>query len=236
MFTQSVIEELKFYVYLLKNPQTQQVFYVGKGKGNRIFNHVQDALESSTISDKLDEIRRIQAKGQKVQHLILRHGLTEKEAFEVEAALIDFMGLQNLSNIVSGHHSSDYGIKTTDEIIAIYNAEDFVTTEPILLININRQYRREMSASELYDATRISWVLGKRREGARYAVAHYRGLSREVYKIDAWYQAKSIGKTKERWAFHGTLASDEIRKALRYKDITSYFKKGAANPIKYVNC
>jgi len=56
---------------------------------------VHDSLESETKSDKLDEIRRILSQGQKVEELVLRHCLSEKEAFEVEAAIIDYMGLKN---------------------------------------------------------------------------------------------------------------------------------------------
>jgi hypothetical protein len=34
-FPTSVIENLKFYVYLLIDPINDEVFYVGKGTGNR---------------------------------------------------------------------------------------------------------------------------------------------------------------------------------------------------------
>lgn len=39
MFSQSVIEKLKYYVYLLQDPRDNSVFYVGKGVGNRVFQH-----------------------------------------------------------------------------------------------------------------------------------------------------------------------------------------------------
>ena len=95
-------------------------------------------------------------------------------------------------------------------------------------------YRRDMTEIELYDATRKSWVVGSRKEKAQYAIATYRGLTREVYKIDNWYPIKVNGKT--RWGFNGIQASNDIRDGLRYKSIASFFVKGAANPIKYLNC
>lgn len=207
------------------------VFYIGKGLGNRIFNHLDTALDSPKNSDKLDHIRKIINEGNKVEHYILRHGLTEKEAFEVEAALIDFFGIQNLTNEQKGHYSEDFGIKTSDEINAMYEAEELHTDQAVLLININRMYYREITDEELYDATRKEWVIGKRRENAKYAIATYRGLTREVYEISKWYHIRD-----KRWGFEGCKASEDIRSALRYKSIAAYFKKGSSNPIKYINC
>ena len=134
----------------------------------------------------------------------------------------------------SGHYSSDYGLKTSDEIIAMYSAEEFHSDKPILLININKRYHREITDEELYEATRKSWVVGNRRNNAKYAIATYRGLTREVYKINEWYPIKVNGKT--RWGFNGHRVDDKLRNELRFKSIASYFPKGAANPIKYLNC
>ena len=77
MFPQSVIEQLAYYVYFLRDPRNNEVFYVGKGTGNRVFEHVACALAEQTESDKLDRIREIQNSGMAVNHLLLRHGLTE---------------------------------------------------------------------------------------------------------------------------------------------------------------
>ncbi len=234
MFSQAVIEKLEYYVYFLQDPMTDDVFYVGKGFGNRVFNHMECAIDSDGETEKFERIRDIIEAGKSVKHFILRHGLTEKVAFEVEASLIDFVGMKNLSNIQGGHYSSDYGLKTAGEISAMYEAEKLSTTEPIMLININKLYSREMTDSELYDATRKSWVLGIRREKVKYVVATYRGLTREVYKINDWYSIEVKGK--KRWGFNGVKVNDSVRKRLRYKSIKSFFSKGAANPIKYLNC
>lgn len=234
MFTQSVIEKLGFYVYFLQDPRTEEIFYVGKGVGNRVFNHLDGAIETDFETEKLAIIRSIVDSGNAVKHYILRHDLTEPASFEIEASLIDFIGMKNLSNLQSGHYSGDYGLKTTDEITAIYDAEEFSTDKDILLININKLYHRKMTDEELYESTRKAWVLGSRKDNAKYAIATYRGLTREVYEIHDWYPIERNGK--QRWGFTGCLANDQLRKGLRYKSITSYFPKGAANPIKYINC
>lgn len=231
MFSQSVIEQLGFYVYFLRDPRgKKEVFYVGKGRGNRVFEHVACALTDATESEKIDRIRAIKQSGNSVEHFVLRHGLTEHAAFEVEAAVIDFVGIPNLSNLQSGHYSTDFGLKTIDEVKAMYSAPPFATNEAVLLININKRFDREMTANEIYDATRKSWVVGARRNKAKYAVATYRGLTREVYQINEWYQ---IGN---RWGFNGYLADETTRNNLRYKSIAGMSARGAANPIRYINC
>jgi len=192
MLSQSVIENLGYYVYFLQDPRTDEIFYVGKGAKDRVFQHLKCAIETDGETEKLDRIRDIARSGHDVKHFILRHGLTEPVAFEVEAAVIDFIGVNKLSNIQGGHRSDDYGLKTIGEISAMYEADELITDEPILLININKLYRRDMTDKELYDATRESWVVGHRREKVRYAVATYRGLTREVYTIHKWYKVTSV--------------------------------------------
>jgi len=234
MFTQSVMEQLNYYVYFLQDPRTNKVFYVGKGTENRIFNHIECAIETDNESDKLEIIREIMNLGLNIKYYILRHGLTEEVAFEVEASLIDFIGIENLSNIQGGHYSDDYGLKTVGEISMMYDTEELKTDESIILININRLYKRKMTEQELYEATRKSWVVGARKNKAKYAIATYRGLTREIYKIENWFPIDVNGKT--RWGFNGVKASTIICDNLRYKSIKSFFVKGAVNPIKYINC
>lgn len=234
-FSQNAIENLKSYVYLLIDPRNGEVFYVGKGNGNRVFAHLNCAVDSTDKSNKLDTIREIMKSGCKVKHYILRHGLEDKQAFEVEAAMIDFIGMKNLVNIQGGHRSNDYGLKTCEEINAMYDAKKLNTTLPVMLININSLFERDMSDDALYEAVRKWWVVGKRREKAEYAIAVYRGLTREVYKIKngSW---KPLDDNQKRWSFEREPIDDELRNELRLKDVKQYFGQGSANPIKYINC
>ena len=61
MFTQKVIDELQSYVYALVDPRNDCIFYIEKGKGNRAFQHAEDALQENTDSHnlKLETIRSI---------------------------------------------------------------------------------------------------------------------------------------------------------------------------------
>ncbi len=54
-FTPSIIERIGYYVYVLVNPETNRPFYIGKGKGNRIFQ--------SGVNDGLKTIEELSAKG-----------------------------------------------------------------------------------------------------------------------------------------------------------------------------
>jgi hypothetical protein len=158
--------------------------------------------------------------------------LTEETALEIESALLDFLGLENVTNIVSGHGSSDRGIMTVEEIEMLYNAEPLETDLPVLLITINRLFRRDMSEEELYEATRKAWKIGERRNKARSAVSVCRGLVREVYRIESWNRSS---ESKDRWECVGEPAGEEIRNNLRGRSVREYYKTGSANPIKYVN-
>ena len=50
-FSQRTIEELGYYVYVYSDPDTKQPFYVGKGKGNRVFAHLSDETEKKKVED-----------------------------------------------------------------------------------------------------------------------------------------------------------------------------------------
>ena len=250
-FPQSVIEKLNYYVYLLIDPENGQVFYVGKGISNRIFAHINTALKDETPSDKLDKIRNIHANGLKVIHVIHRHGLTEKEALEVEAALIDFVGLSGLTNQVLGHSSDDRGQMTVTEVISKYQAHIAKIEVPAILITVNRLYERGMTSEMLYEATRGTWVIGVRRNKARYAFAVYKGVIREVYEIERWlpapnHDSKVSGarivenssdaglRQKNRWQFEGKIA-DDLQHHVG-SSTENYQVLGAQNPIRYINC
>ncbi len=226
-FSNAVCERIGFYVYILKDPRNDTIFYVGKGKGNRIFQHVLCALENETENDKYNLVREILSSGNVVEHYILRHGLEEKLAFEIESTVIDLLGIENLTNSVKGHDTWERGLKTVDEVFQHYDAKAVTFEEPCIIININRLYTRDISAQKLYDSTRASWIVGIKRDRAKYAIASYRGLVREVYEIEKWQP------NGDRWEFVGKVAADKIRDKYLNQSLENYIKKGGQNPIRY---
>ena len=177
-----VARRLGYYVYLYVDPRTQRIFYVGKGHGQRILAHLTEAGESR----KHQVIAELARAGQEPRLEVLAHGLADEEtAFRVEAAVIDALGLDDLTNLYRGWKSIQLGRLSLVDLISYYAAEPVEVDHPALLIRINQLYRHNMDSLDLYDATRGVWRLGPRREGAKYALAVFEGVVREVYTIAA---------------------------------------------------
>src|SRR5579863_8325986 len=126
-FSERVAAQLKCYVYRLVDPRNGTTFYVGRGRGNRLFAHaaeeVSSALVDGEIDLRLETIRAIRNSGLEVQHVIHRHGLDDETAAEVEAALID--AYPGLTNLVRGS-GSDKGVMHVSEVVQKYEAEPAV--------------------------------------------------------------------------------------------------------------
>jgi hypothetical protein len=234
------IERLGYYVYLYINPIDKSIFYVGKGKGNRVFAHLNDATESR----KVNTIKTIRAHGKEPKIEILVHDLQdEKAALRIETAAIDLLGIDNLTNQVRGWKSGTVGRMGIKQLTALYDGEPATIEEDVILIRINRLYHFGISDSELYEATRGVWKLGDRRNKAELAFAVYMGIVREVYRIRKWspagttkYHTRTDTKIKGRWEFVGSVAENAIRNKYIDKSVSKYFPANSQNPIRYVKC
>lgn len=229
----SVIEKLKYYVYILIDPRDNKVFYIWKWKWNRIYSHLNWAIKWDKPSDKINQILKILSLGHQIKHYIVRHWLTEKEALEVEGALIDYHWKNNLTNIVLWHNSNERWIMDMTEININYDAKEVDIKDNVILININSLYHFWISPNDLYEATRKSWKAKiERAEKAEYALCHYHWIVREVYKINNWYESLD---NPWRIEFNWEIANEDIREKYLHKSIKKYFRKWNQNPIKYVN-
>lgn len=113
-FGPEIIDEIKSYVYVYSDPDTHEPFYIGKGQGNRCFQHLEVQSESAKVQ-KLNELKK---NNKKPLIELLRYGLTDNEASLLEAALIDFAGLNRLANKVRGLHSRSLGRVFVEDIFS----------------------------------------------------------------------------------------------------------------------
>lgn len=226
-FSRATSECLGYYVYRLIDPRDGQTFYIGKGKGDRVFAHAAQQIEISNDPDtdeddtslKLRSIGEIRSAGLEVIHVVHRHGMDEVTAFEVEAALID--AYAGLTNIAGGHGNSVRGCAHVEQLEVQYNAEQAPIDQRFIAINVNKSI--ELRGGDFYRAARWQWKISEHRRTMGAPVVAYRdGIIRAVFEIakDGWLPAdhpEFVGVSddskidKKRWGFISECTSDETR-------------------------
>lgn len=239
-FPNEMHDELGFYVYRLIDPRNGETFYVGKGKGNRVFQHVAASLEFNNevdeenweedqFSTKIQTILDINAANLDVVHIIHRHGMTEKEALQVEAALIDVY--PGLTNEMRGHDAAR-GPAHVTQLRDAYAAEEMEIEEDdkLLLFKIRRDVLT--SRGSTYDAVRWAWDVSlANAQRAEYILAMVDGLCIGVFEKAEWLpasqanfphfqmEADGLGfdaDMPERYAFNGKEVDEEDPVSARF--------------------
>lgn len=247
-FKQSVKEALGYYVYALVDPRDNKIFYIGKGKDDRVFQHAAAAIVDNTHDLKLDTIRSIKSGGREVIHYIIRHNLEEKEAYLVESTLIDMLTYSKfnhdnqLTNLIAGHHQWDEGIKSIDEINAIYDCSkiDVKDRDIILLVNLNQSYNQAKAKGvykrfDIYESTRKYWRISKNKaEHIDYVLGVYKGVVRCVIKVESHKFVNQADDgtvfSKLRCCFEGEVCPDS---PYMNTDVSDY-PFGSRGAIRYI--
>lgn len=252
-FTPDICAEIGYYVYRLIDPRNGETFYVGKGKNNRIFEHLKGKSITNEISDKIKRINDIHNQGLSCILIIHRHKLSENEALHVEAALID--AYPQLTNEVIGNSSSKCGIMTVRDIIQKYSLEEIPESEfnkhKVVIIKIGKSLDKGLG---LYDATRYAWSLDSQRASeADYVLSvGLGGVIMGIFEVEKWLLAtpENFPKITEfhnsghyrfdcsdsgRYGFIGYATTNtEIINLYKNKKLPKkYIKKGSSNPIQY---
>ena len=248
-----------YYVYGWIDPRTNQIFYIGKGTGNRVFEHEKESLNSPNSDKlKLKTISEINALGLDVKKIIINSNLTETEAFAAEAALINafnYVSDAGLTNIVAGHHSAE--ALSVEDFEKIYGAEELREEDirhKILVIKINKLYRKNMPDDELYDSVRGVWRASmSNAQSTTYVFWVYNSLIVAVYKPTRWYKCKEAPEKRPRQdeiltpktenriffvdeGFEKGCPHDENEAFYFGKSIAGLkLNQGAQNPITYLN-
>ena len=247
-FTSDVCKRLGYYVYRLIDPRTGQTFYVGKGKNNRVFAHVHDALKNyngenyfnaeqdDEISAKIQQIRDIRQAGLEAIMVIHRWGMDEETAFEVESALID--SYSGLTNDQAGH-DSDRGVanaETLQKVLGLTDFDDSQAEEKEYMIIKIKQEVLNSRFGNVYDTARRAWSINpSKAQEYKYILVSLYGEVIAIYKNAKWF--KSLTEP-DRWEFDAEEANtkDDAQIIERYlhKHLPErYVKRGQARPTLY---
>lgn len=248
-----------FYVYGLIDPRNKKIFYIGKGAGNRVFEHERESVGSPNDEKlKLKTIAEIKEEGHKIEKVIFNSNLTETEAFAAEAALINafnYVSDTKLTNIVAGHHSAEaLSVENFERIYGAIELQESDIKHRILVIKINKLYKRDMDPNVLYDVVRGVWRASLDRvRTVEYVFGVYNSLIVAVYKPTHWYVCKDApdklprqdvkltSKIENRLffvddAFERNEMKDEAEGFYLYKSIAGLkLNQSAQNPITYLN-
>jgi hypothetical protein len=249
MFDQRTQELVGYYVYALFDPKTPLIpFYVGKGRGNRVFAHAAGEADLDTADDllgaKLSLIREIRNRGDRVDHKIVRWSLLEEEAFKLEAALIDMVNHmlpETLKNEVSGHGVAE-GFRDAMDLAIELGATQLKTNLPIMIIKIDRRWDElvnEFSSASgvptdrIWAATQGEWKVNPDRASRAVCVLSVaRGLVRAVFVPSGWEASTSMEGRKR---MSGMADSTRFKEFIG-QSVSGCFQKGSQNPIKYLGC
>lgn len=192
-----------YYVYLLYDTQTREIFYVGKGKGKRFLNHLEQAQKNGDKTVESKKCQKIQQIGQKrFGCSILRRNLSQNEAYNVEAATIDLLRAKNYANIKkdilnvqSGHGYMTKGLIDIKKFIIMEKKYvQLIRSECLLCLNI--KHEDIINSSSLLQIVRNKRWKVKEEEAkkATYTVIECENVAIAIFKSDCW-KSNPDGKT-----------------------------------------
>lgn len=241
-FNQGVANKLGHYVYRLIDPRNGQTFYVGKGQGDRIFHHINEQIPpreateeersetDETRSTKLETIQAIKKANLLPIHVVHRHGMEKKEAFEVEAALIDVF-YPTLTNEIRGH-GIEYGPAHVKELDKRYTRKVMCPDSQHKLLYIKTSHARWTETGSLYEAVRSAWKLSPQHaEEADYVLAIASSVCHGVFMVARWKRSPE----PNRWEFEGEPVNDKsiVERYVNKLIPEDKRKRGMASPVLY---
>jgi hypothetical protein len=129
------------------------------------------------------------------------------------------------------------------------NESEIEIDDPVVVINIRQQFPYVQNAQDLYNCTRGMWRMNPKRAGrAKYFLAVYQGVIKEIYEVHDCIPATL--ETKEYWRkrllsqgrhvadegraeFRGQVASDDVRNKYVGRRVPVRLTE---NPVRYFNC
>lgn len=195
VFSPQCVRALGDYVYCLLDPRkdhlVEQIFYVGKGRGQRCFDHLKGGLPKNDLDFKKETINEIRKAGHEPKIQIIGHNFeSEHAAFRLESILISLLECTQ----AGGHHGS-LNFMTTNEIEQTYGqplcfADFFDGSVLFVSLNGGKKYQippyPEIEGLPDVEAHRTlgDWIISAERAGrVKFVVGVYRGLVQTVFCV-----------------------------------------------------
>ena len=223
--------ERRFYVYCLTDLKKDKILHIGKGCGNRIFEHEQATRSQDGDIDV--PARKAIAKCKKLGRYIISYHLTEAEAQTAETTLIHFVKSvlgKKLKNQSAGCGAGGIRAEALDDrfkftpcplddlnpdglvlAVKIQDALDLDTDE-------ESDYRFDnQDDANLKSRTLGNWVIGKDAASkVKYIIGIHTGLQNAVvsaYEVDGFEtmvgESKN-GRPQTRYRFHTISHSEDV--------------------------
>jgi len=238
------IEKLGAYVYVLRDPRNGEPFYVGKGRGSRVYHHVwmvmgqlhriesteaaADTTDSKVTTDEKNKrIRSILDAHLLPEHWIVRHGIepsdnSDRAAFAIEQALMDGIALTNvtpLTNIMGGHVATEHKVHLAEELALRYAAPLApALPRPCVLLLVNEA---AVPGVDVYKAARCCWRAGAQMRATPDLpiIVFANEVVREVYRANGWALTTTPDIADKLWRWRGRVDPDlramYVRRSLR---------------------
>lgn len=89
---------MNYYVYIYYHPITNLPFYVGKGKGGRMYYHLKETAETTDNKKKFNYINKLRKNGLEPIISIYKDNMSESDAYDLEEVLILQYGRKDLES------------------------------------------------------------------------------------------------------------------------------------------
>ncbi len=245
-FPPGVGDQLRSYVYLLVDPRTETVLYVGRGRGDRCYRHVHAAGAATAAAPGpggakgqkfpvLDEIRDVESSGREVRIDILSYGLKGSEASLVARATREALGLP------AGGGRTARRLEASEVSALLAEPARFKRSHQVVLLRVG-----DRGADASYEVARHNWRIGRRwvdvgsPGSPKWAVVVAGELVAGVYRIDRWEPTPVAdwsprGRPSGRYSFVGGSAPD-LEERYRYRNVAAYLGAGPPGQVTYVRC
>lgn len=182
------------YVYALKDPRDNKIFYVGQGHGNRLFNHFVDAENflkgKIKPTSKILRIIDVWNAEEDVIWLILSYNLHAEVLTMAETIAIDSISQSQNGQVLNDQGGIDSKVMFEEDLFSI-RAKPIDPDIPIgkvFMFSVGKTF----GPKDIYEATRKAWKVKSelRNLTNAYAVGIVNGISRGSYKIARWQESE----------------------------------------------